>query len=77
MQTLPDYVLSTRIVKWDGTIVKLSKADDPEGFKDKVVHFGLLGITVGKASFLLYWCRKAFHIKRKDHLCRRETQHVY
>lgn len=54
MQTLPDYVVSTRIVKWDGTIVKLNKADDPEGFNAKVIHFGLLGITAGKASFLLY-----------------------
>ncbi|CAM9741720.1 unnamed protein product [Ascophyllum nodosum] len=45
-QTLPDYVVSTRIVKWDGTVVKLIRADDPEGFKVNVLHFGLLGVTV-------------------------------
>ena len=48
LQTLPDYVMSTRIVKWDGTVVKLIRADDPEGFKVNVLHFGLLGVTVGE-----------------------------
>eukprot|EP00903_Cladosiphon_okamuranus_P006469 g6329.t1 len=45
-QTVCDYVVATSILKWDGTLVKLSRADDPEGFAKKIAHFGLLGITV-------------------------------
>lgn len=70
MQTLPDYVVSTRIAKWDGTIVKLSKADDPEGFNAKVIHFGLLGITVGKLVYSVSPSVKHFLLNiMKDHLC--------
>lgn len=45
LQTLPDYVVKTTIIKWDGTQVDLCRADDPAGFALKVLHFGLLGIT--------------------------------
>ncbi|CAM9747545.1 unnamed protein product [Pylaiella littoralis] len=45
-QTLPDYVLKTSIVKWDGTQVNLSRAEDPTGFAVCVPNFGLLGVTV-------------------------------
>lgn len=38
------------IVKWDGTQVDLNRADDPAGFALKVVHFGLLGISVGEST---------------------------
>lgn len=48
VQTLPDYVLATTILKYDGTQVDLKRADDPKGFAVKVLHFGLLGVTVGK-----------------------------
>lgn len=47
-QTICDYVIKTSIIKWDGTRVDLTREEDPEGFAEKVVHFGLLGITVGK-----------------------------
>ena len=46
LQTLPDYVVATSIIKHDGTQVDLRREDDPEGFALKVVHFGLLGITI-------------------------------
>lgn len=47
-QTLPDYVVSTTIVKLDGTVVQLKRADDPKGFPLKVLHFGLLGVSAGE-----------------------------
>lgn len=47
-QTLPDYVVKTSIVKWDGTQVNLSRAEDPTGFAVCVPNFGLLGVTVGE-----------------------------
>lgn len=47
-QTVPDYVLKTSIVKWDGSQVDLVRADDPAGFALKVLSFGLLGVTVGE-----------------------------
>lgn len=46
IQTLPDYVMKTSIVKWDGTQVNLTRAEDPRGFAIKAMHFGLLGVTV-------------------------------
>ncbi|CAM9282114.1 unnamed protein product, partial [Hapterophycus canaliculatus] len=45
-QTLPDYVIKTTIIKWDGTEVNLSRAQDPTGFALCVLSFGLLGVTV-------------------------------
>lgn len=48
IQTLPDYVVATSFIKYDGTRVDLKRADDPKGFALKVVHFGLLGITICK-----------------------------
>eukprot|EP00903_Cladosiphon_okamuranus_P014134 g13135.t1 len=45
-QTLPDYVLKTSIIKWDGTQVDLSREDDPTEFALCVPNFGLLGVTV-------------------------------
>lgn len=50
LQTIPDYVLKTSIVKWDGTQVDLVRADDPAGFALKVLSLGLLGVTVGKPN---------------------------
>lgn len=41
-----DYVVKTSIIKWDGTRVDLTREEDPEGFAKKIVHFGLLGVTV-------------------------------
>lgn len=49
-KTVCDYVVATSIMKWDGTLVKLSRADDPEGFAKKIAHFGLLGVTVGETK---------------------------
>lgn len=43
-QTLPDYVVSTSIIKWDGTQIVFNRKDDPKGFALKIAHFGLLGI---------------------------------
>lgn len=48
MQTVCDYVVATTIIKWDGTTVVLTRAEDPEGFALKIAHFGLLGVTVGE-----------------------------
>eukprot|EP00752_Nemacystus_decipiens_P008514 g7603.t1 len=45
-QTVCDYVVATTIVKWDGTVEKLSRAEDPVGFAKKIAHFGLIGVTV-------------------------------
>lgn len=45
-QTICDYVVKTSIIKWDGTRVNLTRDEDPEGFANKIVHFGLLGVTV-------------------------------
>lgn len=50
LQTLPDYVIKTTIVKWDGTQVHLSRERDPTGFALCVLSFGLLGVTVGELS---------------------------
>lgn len=41
-------MVATSIIKHDGTQVDLRREDDPEGFALKVVHFGLLGITICK-----------------------------
>lgn len=45
-QTLPDYVVKTSIIKWDGTQIDLNRADDPTGFAICVPNFGLLGVTI-------------------------------
>ncbi|CAN0101125.1 unnamed protein product [Pylaiella littoralis] len=45
-QTVCDYVVATTIMKWDGTTVRLTRAEDPQGFALKIAHFGLLGVTV-------------------------------
>lgn len=50
-----DYVVATTIIKWDGTLVKLSRADDPEGFAKKIAHFGLLGVTLGEDAHPPYF----------------------
>lgn len=42
--------MKTTIIKWDGTRVDLTRAEDPEGFALKIIHFGLLGVTVGKET---------------------------
>ena len=54
-QTVCDYVVATTIIKWDGTLVKLSRADDPEGFAKKIAHFGLLGVTLGEDAHPPYF----------------------
>eukprot|EP00752_Nemacystus_decipiens_P003494 g3227.t1 len=45
-QTLPDYVLKTSIIKWDGTQVDLDRAHNPTEFAICVPNFGLLGVTI-------------------------------
>ena len=45
-QTVCDYVVKTSIIKWDGTRVDLTREEDPDGFAEKIVHFGLLGVSV-------------------------------
>lgn len=50
-QTLPDYVVKTSIIKWDGTQIDLNRADDPTGFAICVPNFGLLGVTIGEAEY--------------------------
>lgn len=47
-QTLPDYVIKTSIIKWDGTQVNLCRSEDPTGFAVCVPSFGLLGVNVGE-----------------------------
>ncbi|CAN0224179.1 unnamed protein product [Ectocarpus sp. 6 AP-2014] len=46
-QTLPDYVIKMSFIKWDGTQVDLSRAEDPTGFAICVASFGLVGVIVG------------------------------
>ncbi|CAM9913168.1 unnamed protein product [Ectocarpus fasciculatus] len=45
-QTLPDYVIKMSFIKWDGTQVDLSRAQDPTGFAVCVASFGLIGVAV-------------------------------
>lgn len=66
-QTVCDYVVKTSIIKWDGTRVNLAREEDPEGFAKKIVHFGLLGVTVS-LTFQLDDARTAVRVI--DHKCR-------
>lgn len=48
-QTLPDYVIKMSFIKWDGTQVDLTRAEDPTGFAICVASFGLVGVSVGES----------------------------
>ncbi|CAM9428981.1 unnamed protein product [Laminaria digitata] len=66
-QTVADYVVKTSIIKWDGTRVDLIREEDPEGFAEKIIHFGLLGVTV---AFTLQLDAARTAVRVTDHKCR-------
>lgn len=54
VQTLPDYVIKMSFIKWDGTQVDLSRAEDPTGFAICVASFGLVGVIVGERCTAIF-----------------------